>query len=134
MFFNVIVVGVEMTVLEPNRPPASKTLESIGETVRAKGWEVAVDPPSSAGPKSIRPGEKMVVLRPSLTKHPASQRRQDSIEKVLVDLVAETQRLSLMDMAEAEGVAKTILTRHLVQIAEIQSYARFRKLATTVFG
>jgi hypothetical protein len=50
-----------------------------------------------------------------------------------VDLVAETQRLSLMDQTEAEGVVREILSRHLVQIAEIQSYAKFRKLKSAVF-
>ena len=109
------------------------TLESVGDTLRAQGWEVSVNPPPSAGPKSVRPGEKMVVLRPTLTKQPPSQRRQDSVEKVLVDLVAETQRLSLMDQPEAEGVAREIMSRHLVQISEMQSYAKFRKLKSTVF-
>jgi hypothetical protein len=109
------------------------TLESVGDTLRAKGWQVALNPAPSVGPKSVQPGEKMVVLRPTLTKQPASQGRQDAIEKVLVDLVAETQRLSLMDQTEAEGAVREILSRHLVRMAEIQSYAKFRKLKSAVF-
>lgn len=112
---------------------STDTLESIGDTLREQGWEVAVNPTPSAGPKSVRPGEKMVVLRPTLTKQPPSQGRQDSIEKVLVDLVAETQRLSLMDQSEAEGVVREILSHHLLQMAEMQSYAKFRKLNSSVF-
>lgn len=109
------------------------TLESVGDTLRAQGWEVAVNPAPSAGPKAVRPGEKMVVLRPTLTKQPASQGRQDAIEKILVDLMAEAQRLSLMDQSEAEGVVREILSRHLLQMAEMQSYAKFRKLKSTMF-
>ncbi len=109
------------------------TLESVGDTLSAKGWEVAVNPPPSVGPKSVHPGEKMVVLRPALTKQPASQGRQDAIEKVLVDLMAEAHRLSLMDQSEAEGVVREIRSRYLVQVAEMQSYAKFRKLKSTVF-
>ena len=75
----------------------------------------------------------MVVLRPTLTKQPPSQGRQDAVEKVLVDLVAETRRLSLMDQSEAEGVVREIMSRHLVQIAEMQSYAKFIKLKSAVF-
>jgi hypothetical protein len=109
------------------------TLESVGDTLREQGWEIALDPGKKAGPKLVRPGEKMLVLRPTLTKQPPSQGRQDSIEKMLVDLVAEAPRLSLMDQSEAEGVVREVLSRYLVQIAEIQSYAKFRKLNSVVF-
>jgi hypothetical protein len=109
------------------------TLESVGDTLRAQGWEVAVNPTPSAGPKAVRPGEKMVALRPTLTKQPSSRGRQDAIEKLLVDLVAEAPRLSLMDRSEAEGVVREILSRYLVQRAEMQSYAKFRKLKSAVF-
>jgi len=109
------------------------TLESVGDKLRELGWEVAVDPGKKEGPKVVRPGEQMVVLRPTLTKQPASQGRQDAVEKVLVDLVAEAQRLALMDQSEAEGVAREILSRHIVQVSEMQSYAKFRKLASQVF-
>jgi hypothetical protein len=112
----------------------SDTLESIGDTLSAQGWEVAVNPSPNAGQKAVRPGEKMVVLRPTLTKQPPSHGRQDSVEKVLVDLVAETQRLSLMDQTEAEGVVREILSRHLVQVAEMQSYAKFRKVKSALFA
>jgi hypothetical protein len=108
-------------------------LESVGDKLRELGWEVAVDPGKKEGPKIVRPGEKMVVLRPTLTKQPASQGRQDAVEKVLVDLMAEARRLSLMDQSEAEGVVREILSRHLVQVSEMQSYAKFRKLNSPVY-
>jgi hypothetical protein len=102
------------------------TLESVGDALRELGWEVAGNPAPSAGSKSVRPGEKMVVLRPTLAKQPASQGRQDPIEKVLVDLVAETPRLSLMDKSEAQGVAKAVLSQFLVQLAVLRRYADSR--------
>lgn len=102
------------------------TLESVGDTLRAKGWEVAVNPPPSAGPKSVRPGEKMVVLRPAMSKQPPGVGRQAPIEKILVDLVAEAPRLALMDTSEAQGVATAILNEFLVQIAVLQRYADSR--------
>ena len=93
------------------------TLESVGDTLRAQGWEVAVNPTPSAGPKSVRPGEKMVVLRPAMSKQPPGDGRQATIEKILVDLIAEAPRLALMDASEAQGVATAILNQFLVQIA-----------------
>ena len=107
------------------------TLETISDTLRAQGWDVAVNPAPSAGPRSVRPGEKMVVLRPTMSKQPAGEGRQAPIEKILVDLVAEAPRLALMDTSEAQGVATTILNQFLVQIAVLQRYADSRAIKLT---
>ena len=106
----------------------TESLESVGDTLRSQGWEVAVNPTPSTGPKSVRPGGKMVVLRPALSKQPPGKGRQASIEKILVDLIAESSRLALMDDAEAQQVGRAVLRRHLVQVAEMQRYAYVRKL------
>lgn len=102
------------------------TLEPVGDTLRAQGWEVAVNPTPSAGPKAVRPGEKMVVLRPGMSKQPPGDGRQATIEKILVDLIAEAPRLALMDASEAQGVATAVLNQFLVQIAVLQRYADSR--------
>jgi hypothetical protein len=107
------------------------TLESVGDTLRAKGWEVAVNPPPSAGPKSVNPGEKMVVLRPAMSKQPPGNGRQATIEKILVDLIAEAPRLALMDSSEAQGVATAVLNQFLVQVAVLQRYADSRAIEIT---
>lgn len=46
-----------------------ETLETVGEALRDKGWDVAVNPGKREAAKDIRPGEKMVVLRPLHSKH-----------------------------------------------------------------
>jgi hypothetical protein len=56
------------------------TLESVGDTLRLRGWEIAVDPGKKEGPKLARPGDKMVVLRPTHSKQPAPIRRQAKSE------------------------------------------------------
>ncbi|MBE7539189.1 MAG: hypothetical protein HS122_12340 [Opitutaceae bacterium] len=104
------------------------TLESVGEGLRAAGWEVAVNPPASVAAKAVQPGEKMVVLRPTLGRQPAPQGRQAAIEQVLVDLIAECGALALMDQPEAEGVVAAILGKNKVQIAAMLRYAASRKI------
>jgi hypothetical protein len=73
----------------------------------------------------------MVVLRPAMSKQPPGENRQAPIEKILVDLIAEAPRLSLMDASEAQGVATAILNQFLVQIAVLQRYADSRAVELT---
>lgn len=107
------------------------TLESIGEALRGLGWDVAVNPKPSVGPASVRPGPKMVVLRPSMSKQPPGEGRQAPVEKIIVDLIVESQRLALMDTSEAQGVAAAIVGAYLVQIPVIQRYAASRAVEVT---
>ena len=96
------------------------TLESVGDTLKELGWDVAVNPGRREAAKAIRPGEKMVVLRPTLSKQPPAEGRQDAIEKVLVDLLVEASRFGLMDVSEAEGAFRAVATASLLQIGLIQ--------------
>lgn len=102
------------------------TLESVSDTLRAQGWEVAHDPGKKDGSKLVRPGEKMVVLRPTHSKQLSPHRRQVRIEQILVDLQIEAGRVALMDASEAQGVIRAVLDQHLVQVAELKTYADFR--------
>lgn len=102
------------------------TLETIGETLRDEGWEVSIDPPESAARKAIRPGQKMVVLRPSLSRQPAPDGRQARIEQIIVDLLVENARCGLMDDQEATDAVGRILRTHLIQVSGMQRYAGTR--------
>ncbi len=101
-------------------------LESVGETLTGLGWKVAVDPKASEASALVRPGAKMVVLRPARSKQPEGESHQAPIEKILVDLIEEAADTSLMDSSEAQAVVEDILNRYLLQVAALQSYAERR--------
>lgn len=104
------------------------TLESVGERLQAEGWEVAVNPTESGAAKSVQPGERSVVLRPTLGRQPTpSAGRQAAIEHILVDLIAECSPLALMDRPEADKVVEAILANYLVQVSSMSRYASSRK-------
>lgn len=107
---------------------STDTLESVGEKLDELGWNVAVNPTPARAAKVIRPGEKMVVLRPALGRQPAPTGRQAAIEHILVDLLVETELLGLMDTSEAEMVVRSVLERYLVQLGSLLRYAESRKL------
>lgn len=101
-------------------------LESVGETLTDLGWKVAVDPKATEPSGLVRPGPRMVVLRPARSKQPAGKGHQAPIEKILVDLVEEAADTTLMDSSEIQDVIKTILSRYLLQVATLQSYVERR--------
>jgi hypothetical protein len=105
-----------------------EALESIGDKLQAEGWEVAVNPPASTAAKLVRPGERMVVLRPTLGRQPTPEGRQAAIEQILVDLAVECGPLALMDGSEAASVIQTVLESYLVQMAAMLRYASSRKV------
>lgn len=104
------------------------TLESIGDRLRSEGWDVAVNPGKAAAARDVRPGEKMVVLRPAHSKQPPARGHQSAIEQVLVDLLVENEALGLMDDAEARAALTACTSSGLVQIAELKRFAEFRQL------
>jgi hypothetical protein len=61
----------------------AETLESVGDVLRNQGWAVAVNPPPSVAAKAVRPGEKMVVLRPALSKATSGRRAPGAHRKNL---------------------------------------------------
>lgn len=103
-------------------------LTSVAEKLEDLGWDVLDDPSAKEGMKALRPGERMVVLRPSLQRAPAAEGRQARMEQILADVVAEADRLPIMDVQEARGLLREVLDRHLLQVSEIQRYAESRKI------
>lgn len=101
-------------------------LESVAETLAGLGWKVAANPHAAESTKLVRPGPRMVVLRPTRSKQPEGRGHQAPIEKILVDLVEEAADSALMDNSEAQGVIEAVLDRYLLQLATLRSYAERR--------
>jgi len=103
-------------------------LETVGDTLRNLGWDVSVNPGKQAATRDIRPGEKMVVLRPTHSKQPPAQEHFAAPEQTLVDLLVETEALSLMDTAEARAAVFGAANSGFLKIADLKRFAEFRQL------
>ena len=105
-----------------------ETLETVGEALRDKGWEVALNPGKREAAKVIRPDEKMVVLRPLHSKQPPPAGRQMAVEQVLVEMLDETDALALMDTSEAEVTFLQMTASGLIQIPVVQRFGGFKRV------
>jgi hypothetical protein len=105
-----------------------QALDTVGEALRDKCWEVAVNPGKREAEKATRPGEKMVVLRPLHSKHPPPSGRQMAVEQILVELLAETGEVALMDSSEAQAALVQIALSGLIQVPVAQRFAGFKRV------
>lgn len=110
-----------------------EALETVGEALRDKGWEVAVNPGKREAAIAVRPGDKMVVLRPLHSKHVRPCGRQMAVEQVLVELLVETNELALMDESEARAVLVQVALSGLLQVPLAQRFAGFKRVALPDF-
>jgi hypothetical protein len=103
------------------------TLDSVGDTLRAHGWTVFVNPGKQAA-REVVPGEKTVVLRPRHSKQPPDTDHHAAPEQVLVELLIETEALALMDASEARATFLAATESGAVKMAEIKRFAESKHL------
>ena len=99
----------------------------MADQLRDTGWVVWSHPGKKEGEQFVRPGERTVVLRPSIVKQPPSKRHLAPIEKVLVDLKIEAQRLKLMDAMEVQRIVDNVLGSGLLQITVLLGYMEAKR-------
>ena len=107
---------------------AREALDAVGESLRELGYDVAVNPGKKEAARLVRPDDKMVVLRPTHSKQPAPMVHQATPEQVLVELLDEAEKISLMDSAEARDATSRALEAGLVKIAEMKRFAESKQL------
>lgn len=103
-------------------------LESVGETLRGLGWDAAVNPGKKEARRDVRPGDKMVVLRPTHAKQPPPDDHLAAPEQVLVEMLIEADESALMDGAESREVFMRSVESGRVRIAELKRFAEARYL------
>ena len=104
----------------------SDTLDSVAGKLRELGWDAWADPKQKDVERFVHPGEKTVILRPSISKQPEGETQAAPIEKALVDLRVEACRLKLMDLSETQRVLDSVIRSGLVQLPVLIAYAARR--------
>jgi hypothetical protein len=105
----------------------SDTLDTVADTLKSAGWDAWVNPGKADVERFVRPGEKTVVLRPSIFKQPECKDHVAPIEKALVDLVIEASKLQLMDTSEVQRIIDNALGSVLMQLSVLFGYAETKR-------
>ena len=101
----------------------SDALETVAGFLKKEGWDAWSNPGKSIAERFVHPGDRTVVLRPAIVKQPETKDHVAPIEKALVDLVIEAQKLKLLDIPEVQRIIDTALGAGLLQLAVLLAYA-----------
>ncbi|SNB47475.1 DUF6577 family protein [Geobacter sp. DSM 9736] len=103
------------------------TLNSVAETLKENGWDAWADPGKSEVERYIKPGDRTVILRPSIQKQPESKDQVAPIEKALIDLKIEASKLHLMDSTEVQRIVDAVLRSGLLQVTAFLGYSEAKR-------
>lgn len=85
----------------------------------------------SVNDKNIVLQNNTVILRDYITRS-KEENHISSIEKILVDLLIESEKLNMIDLSEYEKVFETIINGYLLNISYLIDYSERRKVTTLI--
>jgi hypothetical protein len=103
-------------------------METVGDVLSDAGHNVLVNPGKDEIEKFYGKTEHPVIVRPSVTKEPAAISGMSPPEKLLVDLLFENNKLSIMESSEADDVVQKAIQAGRVNMAALLSYAKRRRV------
>ena len=92
-------------------------INNTAEHLENAGFTVFKNPDKAEIKKLFKITSKTVVLRPNISKQPESIGNYAPIEKILVDLLIENRKLSIMEDMEAETVVNNALKSGKINIS-----------------
>ena len=102
-------------------------ISSVGEFLQSRNNTVYSNPKQSEVEKYVAGANRRIILRPLVTKEPLDG-HYATIEKILVDLFLEKDRLFLMDGAEYKRIFENIIFSNRITIGRMFGYAERRKI------
>ena len=104
----------------------------LKELLEDEGFNVYENPFKKEAKKFLTHKKNTVILRFFIKSRGKVGEYYSKIEKIIVDLYMERQKLNLMDEKEYEGIMKEILAEYRVDIAVMLDYAHNRKVRENI--
>lgn len=108
-------------------------MDVVGEALKAAGFDVLVNPHKGEVEKFYYSLKQPALVRPSITKEPSGGKFFAPPEKILIDLLIESENLALMSSDEAGQVVFSAVESGRVNMTLLQSYAARRKIRENIY-
>lgn len=102
-------------------------LSSLFDALKGAGYSPYLNPTQHESRKSFTIDERTVVVRPSISEEPV-QTHYATIEKILIDLFIESDKLMLMDKSEFDFVFSNIAGQFRINVPRLLRYSKRRKI------
>ena len=108
-------------------------LPTIKDFLIEKDFNAYLNPYKQDVEKFVELKNKNIILRPSILGRIPREDSYDRIEKILVDLFIETERINLIDKSEFIEIISNILLNYRINISELIDYAYNRKIVNEMY-
>ncbi|MDD2238087.1 MAG: hypothetical protein PHG65_12855, partial [Kiritimatiellae bacterium] len=101
-------------------------IDSIADWLKSHGYHTYANPGKSEIKRTFSVEENTAVVLPLTTKTP-HRNGFATIEKILVDVLADTETFSVINIPEFVGGASGVIKSQRVDISELKKYSNRRK-------
>jgi hypothetical protein len=106
---------------------ATDSLSSLNDYLLQKNYNVYNNPGKPLVKEYFNLKENTVVIRPSITEEPVAE-YYSSIEKILVDLFLEIDKLKLFEKSEYSRLFNNVICSARINIAKMLRYSKRREI------
>ena len=106
-------------------------IDSVTEFLQSQKHTVFPNPKQTEVEKYVAGTNRRIIVRPLVTKEPV-EGHYATIEKILIDLFLEKDRLFLMDSAEYKRIFENIIFVKRINMGRLFGYAERRKVNTSL--
>jgi len=111
----------------------SDSMPSVAAFLQDQGYRVLLNPRKKEVDKYFDASFNSIVVRPSVSRQPV-EGHYAMVEKILIDLFIEKDRLLLMDGAEYERIFRNLLFSYRINMACLLQYAERRKFRNYIIN
>lgn len=105
----------------------TESMSSVAEFLKDNDYDAHLNPRKGEVEKYFTPSQTTVVVRPSVSEEPLDG-HYATVEKMLVDLFVEKDKVFLMDQAEYNRVFRNLVLAYRINLARLLRYADRRKV------
>jgi hypothetical protein len=103
----------------------------ITDFLRGQNYAAYANPKQTEVEKYVAVSSRRIIVRQLVTEEP-TEGHYATIEKTLIDLFLEKDRLFLMDLAEFKRIFENIAFTHRINMGRLFRYAERRKVKTSI--